>query len=534
MDFLKNTKKTVLGAVAAAAMISNVGFAEENNTINVEETSKIIRTGTAGGVVLENGSIHKGSLGFDKDTGKIYIGTNNDKNGIFGYGNRQQIGDLATQSELNTLNSTIKTVNDEDQRVKSGVLTDDTLTLTTRDMINKSNGNDIRTVNIDLSALNQADEVSQLQDQTNLNTQDIQNNLSINNSQQTQINGLTNSVNNWVDTDTVRTNSSIDETFATDSDLDVLKNRIESNTEYTTDVHNASVQRDTQLQNNIESNTQYTTNVHNGSIQRDIHLNNKINSNTEYTTDVHKASVQRDKLLEKKINSNTNYKTKVHNESVQRDTQLQNNINANTQKIVTESNERKSEDIRLEGIINSNRVSSINRDIHLNNKIDSNTKYTTNVHNASVQRDKVLASGINSNTNYTTNVHNESVERDFQLGNFINSVDNKHVFWNEQQDLKIFSLEGRTDKIEFEVQDLYGITDSLKRQDSILGAMTSCEFQFNGGSNSICLGGSTDFNRRAGSSVGYGRQFDGNKAFSVKFGQSGSEKRVSAGMSVSW
>ena len=262
---------------------------------------------------------------------------------------------------------------------------------------------------------------------------------------------------------------------------------------------------------------------------------------------------------ETNISKNLQYTTNVHNASVHRDTQLQNNINANTQKIVTESNERKSEDIRLEGIINSNRVSSINGDIYLNNKIDSNTKYTTkvdnasvqrdkvlasginsntnyttDVHNASVQRDKVLASGINSNTNYTTNVHNESVERDFQLGNFINSVDNKHVFWNEQQDLKIFSLEGRTDKIEFEVQDLYGITDSLKRQDSILGAMTSCEFQFNGGSNSICLGGSTDFNRRAGSSVGYGRQFDGNKAFSVKFGQSGSEKRVSAGMSVSW
>ena len=154
-------------------------------------------------IEIENANIENANVSFDdlteaqKESLQGADGTDG-KDGVVDYevvDGMIDDADLATNSDLEKLKDRIEEVNVEDQRVESGKLdSDGNLVLTNADM----DGGSKNDVTIDLSGLDQSEEVESLKGK----------------------------VDAWVDTDTVRSDEDLDETFATDADVTEVKNEL--------------------------------------------------------------------------------------------------------------------------------------------------------------------------------------------------------------------------------------------------------------------------------------------------------------------
>ncbi|CAM0043557.1 hypothetical protein VPHK406_0031 [Vibrio phage K406] len=154
-------------------------------------------------IEIENANIENANVSFDdlteaqKESLQGDDGTDG-KDGVVDYevvDGMIDDADLATNSDLEKLKDRIEEVNVEDQRVESGKLdSDGNLVLTNADM----DGGSKNDVTIDLSGLDQSEEVESLKGK----------------------------VDAWVDTDTVRSDEDLDQTFATDVDVTEVKNEL--------------------------------------------------------------------------------------------------------------------------------------------------------------------------------------------------------------------------------------------------------------------------------------------------------------------
>ena len=165
ITIMKNTeevemKKTIMTAAIIATIngttVSAFGATVAGTPATDKEVANGFRLGTCGGQASNNPSESKCRSSVVTEDGDILLKNNNgrDADGYVHTGDSLSYDDTELREEIDT-------VNKEDMRTKSGKVDGDTLTLRVEDMA-KSQGRDYiygKDVDIDVSSLNQADEV---------------------------------------------------------------------------------------------------------------------------------------------------------------------------------------------------------------------------------------------------------------------------------------------------------------------------------------------------------------------------------------
>jgi len=384
ITIMKNTeevemKKTIMTAAIIATIngttVSAFGATVAGTPATDKEVANGFRLGTCGGQASNNPSESKCRSSVVTEDGDILLKNNNgrDADGYVHTGDSLSYDDTELREEIDT-------VNKEDMRTKSGKVDGDTLTLRVEDMA-KSQGRDYiygKDVDIDVSSLNQADEV---------------------------------------DANSSRITS---ETVARTTEDTRLDSRITSETD-------ALITEDARLDSRITSETDARE-------TEDTRLDSRITSETD-------ARETEDTRLDSRITSETDAREtedtrlgdRISTETIDRET----GDARLGDRITSETDAREAGDARLGDRITSETDAREAGDDLLNSRITSETDRLDGRLDVQGDRIDTNTTDISSLESYTTDVESESIARDTILSETIQSETNTRIVMDDKLQAQI-------------------------------------------------------------------------------------------------